>query len=111
MKKGPIIMGVINLTPDSFSDGGEYNSIKKAINRAKELEKEGANIIDIGGESSCPGSKKVTQEEELKRIIPVLKEIRKITKLPISIDTYKSEVARQALTSDSSSSIGRTTSR
>ena len=95
--KKPLLMGIINLTPDSFSDGGEHNTLKKALKRAKELEKEGADIIDIGGESTGPKSPEVSLEEELKRVIPILREIRKITKLPISVDTYKAEVARQAL--------------
>jgi dihydropteroate synthase len=90
-------MGIINVTPDSFSDGGRYYTLEKALERAKELEKDGADIIDIGGESTGPNSKFVSLSEELKRVIPVLKKLRKLTKLPISIDTYKAEVARQAL--------------
>lgn len=96
-KNQPLLMGIINLTPDSFSDGGQNNTIKKALKKAKELEKEGADIIDLGGESTGPGSKDVKLEEELKRVIPVVKELRKRTKILISIDTYKSEVANQAL--------------
>lgn len=98
MKKSlPKIMGILNLTPDSFSDGGNFNDHKKAIKRVKEMEKQGADIIDIGGESTGPKSKNVTLEEELKRVIPIIKAIRKHTKLPISIDTYKAEVAKQAI--------------
>ena len=85
------------MTPDSFNDGGKYNTLQKALKRAKALEVQGANVIDIGGESTGPGSKNVTIEEELKRVIPILKSLRKSTALPISIDTYKAEVARQAL--------------
>lgn len=96
-QKGPIIMGVLNVTPDSFSDGGEFDSVEKALKRAFEIEKEGASIIDIGGESSGPNSKFVTLEEELARVIPLLSKFRKKTKMTISIDTYKAEVARQAL--------------
>jgi dihydropteroate synthase len=95
--KNLTIMGILNITPDSFSDGGQFNTLKKAIKRAKELIKQGADIIDIGGESTGPGSKKVSPEEELQRVIPIIKEIRKFTKLPISIDTYKAEVANEAL--------------
>lgn len=95
--KKPIIMGILNLTPDSFSDGGKYNSLAKAIRRIKQLEEEGANLIDLGGESTGPNSKNVTEKEEAKRVIPLLRAIRTITKLPISIDTYKAEIARQAL--------------
>lgn len=96
-QKRLIIMGILNVTPDSFSDGGKYNTLEKAIKKAIELEQEGADIIDVGGESTGPNSKKITLEEELLRTIPVIKALRKITKLPISIDTYKSEVANQAL--------------
>lgn len=96
-KKRPLIMGILNITPDSFSDGGKFNTLKKAVKRAKQMESEGADIIDIGGESTGPDSKFISLEEELNRIIPILKIIRKNTKLPISIDTYKSEVAKQAL--------------
>jgi len=92
-------MGILNFTPDSFSDGGQFNSIEKAKKRVKEMEKEGADIIDIGGESTGPGSKNVKLEEELNRVIPIIKAITKITKLPISIDTYKADVADQALQS------------
>ncbi len=98
LKKGkPVIMGVLNLTPDSFSDGGMHNSIKKALTRAKQMEKEGADIIDIGGESSGPGSKNIKLKEEEERVLPVLKELRKKTKLLISIDTYKAKLADKAL--------------
>ena len=90
-------MGILNITPDSFSDGGKYNSAQKALRRVRQLEKEGADIIDIGGESTGPGSKNVSLSEELKRVIPVVKLIRKHSSIPISIDTYKAEVARQAL--------------
>lgn len=90
-------MGILNLTPDSFSDGGEHNALQKALRRAQELEEQGADIIDIGGESTGPGSKNVTLKKELERVIPTLKLIRKHVKIPISIDTYKAEVAHQAL--------------
>lgn len=96
-QKRPLIMGILNLTPDSFSDGGKFNNPKKALKRAKEIEKEGADILDIGGQSTGPNSKNISSEEELKRVIPILKILRKHIKIPISIDTYKSEVARQAL--------------
>lgn len=90
-------MGIINITPDSFSDGGKFNTIEDAVKRAVEFEKNGADIIDIGGESTGPKSVLVPLEEELKRVIPALKAIRKKVKIPISIDTYKAEVAKQAL--------------
>jgi len=91
------VMGILNLTPDSFSDGGKYTNTKAAVAKAKEMEAAGADIIDIGGESTGPGSKNVKLKEELKRVIPTLRAIRKATALPISIDTYKSKVAKAAL--------------
>lgn len=91
------IMGVLNVTPDSFSDGGLFFSEKKAIEHALRLVEEGADIIDIGGESTRPGSEPVSVEEEIRRTIPVIKAIAREIKVPVSIDTYKSEIARQAL--------------
>ncbi|MFH1284392.1 MAG: dihydropteroate synthase [Candidatus Peregrinibacteria bacterium] len=93
----PLTMGILNVTPDSFSDGGQHDTVKKALKRAEEMESEGADIIDIGGESTGPNSKYVPPNEELKRVIPVLKALRKKTSIPISIDTYKSQIAREAL--------------
>jgi dihydropteroate synthase len=91
-------MGILNLTPDSFSDGGEFNTVQKAVKRARKMIKEGVDIIDIGGESSVAGSKEVTLSQELERVIPVLKELKaREIDIPISIDTYKAEVAKQAL--------------
>lgn len=94
------IMGVLNVTPDSFSDGGKFFNVKKAVSHALKMVREGADIIDIGGESSGPGSKFVSEVEELRRVIPVIKKITPITKkrkILISVDTYKAEVARQAI--------------
>ncbi len=91
------IMGILNLTPDSFSDGGRHNEIRKAIKRVKEMESEGTDIIDIGGESTGPNSPNISLEEEQKRVMPILKAILKITKLPISIDTYKAKIAEEAI--------------
>lgn len=93
----PLIMGVLNVTEDSFSDGGKYFSEKKALKKAKELIEEGADIIDLGGQSSGPNSKEISPEEELKRILSILKSIKKTSKIPVSIDTYKSQVAEKAL--------------
>lgn len=92
-----LIMGVLNVTPDSFSDGGEFNSIEKAVERAIQIEKEGADIIDIGGESTRPGSEYVSVEEELNRLMPVIENLTDKISIPISIDTYKSKVAKKAL--------------
>lgn len=91
------IMGILNVTPDSFSDGGLYLDKNKAVKRGLELAEEGADIIDIGGESTRPGSNSISTEEELKRIIPVLSDLREKTDALISVDTTKSEVARAAL--------------
>ncbi len=97
MITAPKIMGILNLTPDSFSDGGQFNNINKALKQAQKLEAEGADILDIGGESTGPNSTYVSLEEELQRVIPILKKLRKHLHIPISIDTYKAEVARQTL--------------
>ena len=90
-------MGIVNVTPDSFSDGGEFFDKEKAIAHACELVSQGADIIDIGGESTRPGSDPVTEIEEIRRTIPVIKELNDMIKVPISIDTMKPGVARAAL--------------
>lgn len=91
------IMGVLNVTPDSFSDGGIYTAIDKAIDQAIKMEEDGADIIDVGGESTRPGHEPISMEEELSRVIPVIKAIKERVNIPISIDTYKSTVAEQAI--------------
>lgn len=93
------IMSILNVTPDSFSEGGKYFDFKKAIGHAEVMVSEGADILDIGGESTRPGAESVPLEEELRRVIPVIENLVKKIKLPISIDTYKSEVAKRALDS------------
>ena len=94
-------MGILNITPDSFSDGGKYFDedilLQKIIVDAVAMEREGADFIDVGGESTRPGSRKISADEEIKRVIPVISEIKKHISIPISIDTYKSEVADEAL--------------
>jgi dihydropteroate synthase len=92
-----LVMGVLNITPDSFSDGGRFYSLERAVERALEMIAEGADIIDIGGESTRPGSAFVAEEEELQRVIPVIKRLTTESSIPISIDTTKSLVARAAL--------------
>ena len=92
-----LIMGILNLTPDSFSDGGQFNSIQKALDYTMSMIEAGADIIDIGGESTRPGSKPISFVEEIERTIPVIEEIRKISDCTISIDSYKSEVVEAAL--------------
>jgi len=91
------VMGILNVTPDSFSDGGLFFSEEKAIEHALRLVEDGADIIDIGGESTRPGSEPVPAREEIRRTIPVIRAISKEVKIPISIDTYKAEVAAAAL--------------
>jgi dihydropteroate synthase len=92
-----LIMGVVNITPDSFSDGGEFFSGDRAIAQGEKLVREGADIVDIGGESTRPFSEGVSLEEELRRVIPVIETLAGRLSVPISIDTTKSEVAKQAL--------------
>jgi len=91
-----LLMGVLNLTPDSFSDGGKYSDPDRAFARAVELEEEGADILDIGAESTRPGSARITGAEELRRLVPVLKRLKDKLTIPISVDTYKAEVAERA---------------
>ncbi len=93
----PLLMGILNVTPDSFSDGGQFPLVENAIARALQMEADGADIIDIGGESTRPGAEPVMLEEELRRTIPVIRELATRVRIPISIDTTKAEVARQAL--------------
>jgi len=92
-----LIMGVLNVTPDSFSDGGKYADPDQAFARALELEEQGADILDIGAESTKPGSQRIPEAEELRRLIPVLKRLKDKLSIPISVDTYKSGVAEKAL--------------
>ncbi|NQT95593.1 MAG: dihydropteroate synthase [Candidatus Omnitrophica bacterium] len=97
LSKKTLIMGVLNVTPDSFSDGGRYPSTRAACERALEMESEGADIIDIGGESTRPGSLAVPAEEEIKRVLPVLKGLKGKLRIPVSVDTKKSKVAEAVL--------------
>ncbi len=94
-----LIMGILNVTPDSFYDGGKYNTIKQALIHTEQMISEGADIIDVGGESTRPGSNSVSEKEELRRVIPIIDAINKNFIIPVSIDTTKSMVARQALDS------------
>jgi dihydropteroate synthase len=92
-----LIMGILNATPDSFSDGGRYQTVEAAVERARQMAAEGADLLDIGGESTRPGHDPVSTEEELRRILPVIRAVREAVKLPVSVDTYKADTARQAL--------------
>lgn len=96
-ESGALLMGILNVTPDSFSDGGRYADTDKAVERARQMIEEGADIVDIGGESSRPGSRPVDAETEIGRVLPVIEELREKTDVLISVDTKKSVVAEAAL--------------
>jgi dihydropteroate synthase len=98
--KRPLVMGILNITPDSFSDGGMYLDSNAALKRADKMIEEGVDIIDIGGESTRPGSQTVSADEELKRITPIIEGIKKISDIAISIDTYKPEVMKEVIDMD-----------
>ena len=91
------IMGILNVTPDSFSDGGKFNHLDAALRHAEEMVREGAAIVDIGGESTRPGHQVITDEEEISRVVPVIEAVKKHFDVPVSIDTYKGAVAEAAL--------------
>ncbi|HHY75120.1 MAG TPA: dihydropteroate synthase [Bacillus bacterium] len=91
------IMGILNVTPDSFSDGGRYNSEEKALFQAERMINEGADIIDVGGESTRPGYERISDDEEISRVVPIIKALKKKINKPLSVDTYKSEVAIHAV--------------
>ena len=91
------VMGILNVTPDSFSDGGRFNQVDRALSHALQMEKDGASVIDIGGESTRPGAVPVPLEEELERVIPVIEKIRANSDVAISIDTSKPELMRAAI--------------
>lgn len=97
LSKRTHIMGILNVTPDSFSDGGSYTTIARAIEQAVHMEAQGADIIDIGGESTRPDHEPVALDEEIHRVVPMIKAVKEEINLPISIDTYKAETARQAI--------------
>lgn len=97
MRSRTAVMGILNVTPDSFSDGGRYADVESAVARGVEMARQGASIVDVGGESTRPGAAPVSAAEELDRVIPVIRELRRRVEVPISIDTYKEEVARGAL--------------
>lgn len=97
VKNQTYIMGIMNVTPDSFSDGGKIKSVDAALKRAEQMQREGAAILDIGGESTRPGYTPVSEEEEMERVIPVIEAVKKNIDIPISVDTYKSTVAQAAI--------------
>ena len=91
------VMGILNVTPDSFSDGGRYDGLDRAIEHAKQMIQEGVDIIDVGGESTRPGHVQITEEEEIARVVPVIRKLKEEFDIPVSIDTYKSAVAAAAI--------------
>lgn len=93
----PHVMGIVNVTPDSFSDGGKHNSLEQAVEHALRLVEDGADILDIGGESTRPGAAPVALQQELDRVLPVIERLRPVAGVPLSIDTYKPEVMRAAI--------------
>ncbi|MFQ5992338.1 MAG: dihydropteroate synthase [Nitrospiraceae bacterium] len=97
LDRGPLVMGVLNVTPDSFSDGGRYLDPKAAVDHGIEMVEQGADLIDVGAESSRPGSDPVSPDEEIRRLIPVVRELCRRTSIPISVDTTKAVVAKRAL--------------
>lgn len=97
LRKKTMIMGILNVTPDSFSDGGKYAQIDQAVEQAKKMVANGADMIDVGGESTRPGYTPVSIAEEIERIVPVIKAIRQALHVPISIDTFKAETAKAAI--------------
>jgi dihydropteroate synthase len=98
--KRPLVMGILNITPDSFSDGGKYLTLSEALKRAHEMIEEGVDIIDIGGESTRPGSEPVSAKEELKRITPIIEALKRESNIAISVDTYKPEVMKEVIDMD-----------
>lgn len=91
------IMGILNVTPDSFSDGGKYNQLDAALKHAEEMAADGADILDVGGESTRPGHEQISVQEEIERVVPVIEKLSARFDIPVSIDTYKSQVASAAL--------------
>ena len=93
LEKEPVIMGILNVTPDSFSDGGKFNNLDAALKHTEEMIKDGAKIIDVGGESTRPGYTLISDEEEIGRVVPVIEAIKKNFDIAVSLDTYKTKVA------------------
>ena len=91
------VMGILNVTPDSFSDGGKYRQLDAALFHAEQMVSEGVDIIDVGGESTRPGFQKVSEEEEIARVVPVIEKLKGTVPVPLSVDTYKAAVAKAAV--------------
>ena len=97
LENEPVIMGILNVTPDSFSDGGKWNRMDAAFTHTEQMIKEGAKIIDIGGESTRPGYSRITDEEEISRVVPVIEAVKKRFDICVSLDTYKTKVAEAGI--------------
>ncbi len=97
MKGHTYVMGILNVTPDSFSDGGKYNQMDAALFRVEEMIKEGADVVDIGGESTRPGYEIISENEEIERVVPVIEKVKSRFDIPVSLDTYKSQVAQAGI--------------
>ena len=97
LENAPIIMGILNVTPDSFSDGGKWDNIDAALKHTEDMIRDGAKIIDVGGESTRPGYTLISDEEEISRVVPVIEKIKENFDVPISLDTYKTNVVGQVL--------------
>lgn len=97
LKNSCCIMGILNITPDSFSDGGRFSSLDRALFRVEEMLEEGMDILDIGGESTRPGYTKITEDEEAERVVPVIEAVKSRFDVPVSLDTYKADVAREGI--------------
>ena len=97
LKNNTYIMGILNVTPDSFSDGGRYNGLDRAVEHAGQMIREGVDLIDVGGESTRPGHVQISDEEEIGRVVPVIRRLQEEFDIPVSIDTYKSAVAAAAI--------------
>jgi dihydropteroate synthase len=102
IERMPLLMGIVNVTPDSFSDGGQHHSLESAVQHGIDLVEQGADIVDIGGESTRPGAEPVPLAEELCRVLPVIEKLHDTVQVPLSIDTSKAEVAKQALAAGAS---------
>jgi len=102
IRRGPAIMGILNVTPDSFSDGGRFDTIENALEQARRMVAEGADVIDVGGESTRPGAAPVSEAEERARVLPVIEALAADCPVPISVDTYKASVARDAVAAGAS---------
>lgn len=97
LENDPVIMGILNITPDSFSDGGKFNTVDEALKHTEQMIADGAKIIDVGGESTRPGYTQISDEEEIARVVPIIESIKNNFDVPVSLDTYKADVAKAGI--------------